>query len=180
MQSFQAIKDYKTEICKIKSETDGEKDIKIVLVGNKCDLETERVVPQELGKQMAKEWGCPFYEISVKNKVNVMECVDSVLFQIVKELNDKEKETVVIVGMKSKKGTVYEGFGKKLDNGVWVPHGFGSVRYVKDDHPVIKKYKGWWHDGMKYGPGVCKLRTSGNVHKGIWKDGACLAKVQPK
>jgi GTPase KRas protein len=42
-----------------------------VLVGNKCDLETEREVSTEQGKKLAIEWGCPFMEVSAKERVSV-------------------------------------------------------------------------------------------------------------
>ncbi len=40
-----------------------------VLVGNKCDLASERQVSYELGKQFADSLGCPFFETSAKTKV---------------------------------------------------------------------------------------------------------------
>lgn len=46
---------------------------KIVLVGNKCDMQ-ERVVTQDQGKQKAAEWGnVPFFETSAKKDINVQE-----------------------------------------------------------------------------------------------------------
>lgn len=43
----------------------------MVLVGNKCDLEDERVVGKELGKQLANQFNCSFMETSAKAKINV-------------------------------------------------------------------------------------------------------------
>lgn len=43
----------------------------MVLVGNKCDLEEERVVVKELGKQLASQFNCAFMETSAKAKINV-------------------------------------------------------------------------------------------------------------
>lgn len=43
----------------------------MVLVGNKCDLEDERVVGKELGKQLAQQFNCSFMETSAKAKINV-------------------------------------------------------------------------------------------------------------
>ncbi len=45
-----------------------------VLVGNKCDLETEREVSTEQGKKLAIEWGCPFMEVSAKERVSIYFC----------------------------------------------------------------------------------------------------------
>lgn len=43
----------------------------MVLVGNKCDLEDERVVGKELGKSLANQFNCSFMETSAKAKINV-------------------------------------------------------------------------------------------------------------
>ena len=46
-------------------------DVPMVLVGNKCDLEDERVVGKELGKSLANQFNCSFMETSAKAKINV-------------------------------------------------------------------------------------------------------------
>lgn len=46
-------------------------DVPMVLVGNKCDLEEERVVGKELGKSLANQFNCSFMETSAKAKINV-------------------------------------------------------------------------------------------------------------
>lgn len=43
----------------------------MVLVGNKCDLEEERVVGKDLGKSLANQFNCAFMETSAKAKINV-------------------------------------------------------------------------------------------------------------
>jgi GTPase SAR1 family protein len=45
----------------------------MVLVGNKCDLEDERVVGKEVGQTLARNWSSTFLETSAKQKVNVNE-----------------------------------------------------------------------------------------------------------
>ena len=47
------------------------KDIPILLVGNKCDLEDERKVPIEKGKEKAKNLNCAFFETSALKKINI-------------------------------------------------------------------------------------------------------------
>ena len=42
-----------------------------ILVGNKCDLEEERKVPKQKGKQLADSYGIPFLETSAKNNENI-------------------------------------------------------------------------------------------------------------
>ena len=49
-----------------------EGDIPMVLVGNKCDLEDERVVGRDQGLMMARKFGnCAFMETSAKAKTGV-------------------------------------------------------------------------------------------------------------
>ena len=45
----------------------------MVLVGNKCDLEDERVVGKEVGQTLARNWNSTFLETSAKQKINVNE-----------------------------------------------------------------------------------------------------------
>lgn len=46
----------------------------MILVGNKCDLEVERVVAKESGVGLARQWNsCAFLETSAKSKINVNE-----------------------------------------------------------------------------------------------------------
>lgn len=46
----------------------------MILVGNKCDLEEERVVGKEQGQNLARQWcNCAFLESSAKSKINVNE-----------------------------------------------------------------------------------------------------------
>jgi hypothetical protein len=43
----------------------------IVLVGNKCDLESEREVTAAEGAELAKSFGCEFFEVSAMIGINV-------------------------------------------------------------------------------------------------------------
>lgn len=56
--------------------------VPMILVGNKCDLEDERVVGKEQGQNLARQWNCcAFLESSAKSKINVNE-VSLMLFSI--------------------------------------------------------------------------------------------------
>nr|CAD7597844.1 unnamed protein product [Timema genevievae] len=46
-------------------------DVPMVLVGNKCDLEDERVVGKDQGVNLARQFNCAFMETSAKAKINV-------------------------------------------------------------------------------------------------------------
>lgn len=53
----------------------------MILVGNKCDLEDERVVGKEQGQNLARQWNnCAFLESSAKSKINVNEVRFAILF----------------------------------------------------------------------------------------------------
>ena len=43
----------------------------VILVGNKCDMEDERVISYERGKQLADSLGLQFFETSAKENINV-------------------------------------------------------------------------------------------------------------
>jgi len=45
----------------------------MVVVGNKCDLEDERVVGKDQGQSLANEWRIKFMETSAKKKIGVNE-----------------------------------------------------------------------------------------------------------
>ena len=45
--------------------------VDLVLVGNKCDLESQRVVSPAQGRQLADTYGIPFQETSAKDDVDV-------------------------------------------------------------------------------------------------------------
>lgn len=53
----------------------------MVLVGNKCDLEEERVVGKEQGVNLARQFNCAFMETSAKAKINVID-VSIIVFNI--------------------------------------------------------------------------------------------------
>jgi small GTP-binding protein len=52
------------------------KDISIILVGNKCDLENERKVSKEKGQDKAKNLNCAFFETSALSGINIAEIFD--------------------------------------------------------------------------------------------------------
>ena len=55
----------------------------LVLVGNKCDLEDDRVVSRVTGQDLARKWKCTFLETSAKNQLNVNE----IFFDLVRQIN---------------------------------------------------------------------------------------------
>ena len=73
LQSYEDLHKVREKIIRIKEQTSAV-EIPIVLVGNKCDLETSREVAYDTGKSLADLWGCTFYETSAKLKINSAEC----------------------------------------------------------------------------------------------------------
>uniref|UniRef100_A0A183CL92 small monomeric GTPase n=1 Tax=Globodera pallida TaxID=36090 RepID=A0A183CL92_GLOPA len=65
-ESFNSVQDWCTQI-----KTYSWENAQVVLVGNKCDMEDERVVSRERGKQLADQLGLEFFEASAKENINV-------------------------------------------------------------------------------------------------------------
>nr|XP_043608462.1 ras-related protein RABC1-like [Erigeron canadensis] len=53
-----------------------------MLVGNKVDKESERLVTKTEGIELAKEHGCLFIECSAKTRVNVEQCFEELVLKI--------------------------------------------------------------------------------------------------
>uniref|UniRef100_H2Z2R3 Ras-related protein Rab-3 n=1 Tax=Ciona savignyi TaxID=51511 RepID=H2Z2R3_CIOSA len=65
-ESFNSVQDWSTQI-----KTYSWDNAQVTLVGNKCDMEDERVISTERGKQLADQLGFEFFETSAKDNVNV-------------------------------------------------------------------------------------------------------------
>jgi small GTP-binding protein len=63
-------------------------DVPMILVGNKCDLEDERVVSKDQGQHMANLFNCAFVEASAKTRINVTEIFSNLVRQINKSQLD--------------------------------------------------------------------------------------------
>ncbi|XP_038228043.1 ras-related protein Rab-37 isoform X1 [Dermochelys coriacea] len=64
--SFDNIRAWLTEIHEY-----AQKDVVIMLLGNKADVSSERVIRMEDGESLAREYGVPFMETSAKTGMNV-------------------------------------------------------------------------------------------------------------
>ena len=88
--SFDSISEWMDNIRKAKDE-----EFPIVLVGNKYDLEEDRVISKEEGEELAKKYRLPFYETSNKDNINIEEsCLDLINKVIIE--NGKESEINLI------------------------------------------------------------------------------------
>ncbi|XP_026231135.1 RAB3A, member RAS oncogene family, a [Anabas testudineus] len=64
--SFNAVQDWSTQI-----KTYSWDNAQVLLVGNKCDMEDERVVATERGRQLSEQLGFEHFEASAKDNINV-------------------------------------------------------------------------------------------------------------
>jgi small GTP-binding protein len=85
--TFNDLADLREQILRVKDAD----DVPIVLVGNKCDLEDERVVGKEQGQSLARQWNCAFMETSAKSKINVNEMFTDLVRQINKKTPNTRK-----------------------------------------------------------------------------------------
>lgn len=96
--SFEAATKLRTQILRIKEDS---QDIPIMLVGNKLDLEEERVVTTEQGRALAQKFQCGFIEASAKTNT----CVKEIFFELVRMINKwREKNPLKGGPEKKKKG----------------------------------------------------------------------------
>uniref|UniRef100_A0A6B2LLV3 Ras family protein n=1 Tax=Arcella intermedia TaxID=1963864 RepID=A0A6B2LLV3_9EUKA len=69
-----------------------EENVKIVLVGGKCDLEKERKVSTEEARKYAEEGGIEFFETSAEDGCNVKEVFSALAQTLVKKKQKEEDE----------------------------------------------------------------------------------------
>ncbi|KAI9728604.1 MAG: Ras GTPase [Cirrosporium novae-zelandiae] len=83
-QSFEEILTFQQQILRVK-----DKDyFPIIVVGNKCDLESEREVSKQEGEALARQFGCKFIETSAKERKNV----ENAFYEIVREIRRYNRE----------------------------------------------------------------------------------------
>jgi small GTP-binding protein len=64
--------------------------VRIVLAATKCDL-PDRAVTRAAGEELARKWGCEFFEISAKENLNVAELFQAALRTIVSKAGAKKE-----------------------------------------------------------------------------------------
>jgi len=78
--TFNDLPDLREQILRVK-DCDS---VPMVLVGNKCDLQDQRVITQEQGEQLARKFNnCTFLESSAKTKVNV----EAIFHDLIRQIN---------------------------------------------------------------------------------------------
>lgn len=82
--SFIEIVTFQQQILRVK-----DKDyFPVIVVGNKCDLDMDRAVSQQEGRDLANHFSCRFIETSAKARINV----DEAFYNLVREIRRYNKE----------------------------------------------------------------------------------------
>ena len=98
IETFNAIKGWIKSIKEIKTN-----DFPIILIGNKCDLESERKIPKEEDIKEAKNNDFPFFETSCKEYVNIDETINAIVSMITDEKGQIKRERNENVKLEKKK-----------------------------------------------------------------------------
>ncbi|KAI0983096.1 hypothetical protein GJ496_008394 [Pomphorhynchus laevis] len=63
-------------------ENNASDDVEKMIIGNKCDMESNRQVPRERGEQLAKEYNVKFMETSAKQNQNITQAFEDITYRI--------------------------------------------------------------------------------------------------
>ncbi|KAF0047114.1 hypothetical protein F2P81_000747 [Scophthalmus maximus] len=82
-ESFNAVQDWSTQI-----KTYSWDNAQVLLVGNKCDMEDERVVAAERGRQLSEQLGFEYFEASAKDNINVKQTFERLVDVICERMSE--------------------------------------------------------------------------------------------
>ncbi|XP_003974387.2 RAB3A, member RAS oncogene family, b [Takifugu rubripes] len=82
-ESFNAVQDWSTQI-----KTYSWDNAQVLLVGNKCDMDDERVVSGDRGRQLADHLGFEFFEASAKDNINVKQTFERLVDIICEKMSE--------------------------------------------------------------------------------------------
>ncbi|XP_068559837.1 ras-related protein Rab-3C isoform X1 [Cebidichthys violaceus] len=100
-ESFGAVQDWSTQI-----KTYSWDNAQVVLAGNKCDMEEERVVSVDSGRLLAEQLGFEFFETSAKDNVNVKQTFERLVDLICDKMSESlDSDPAVTTGAPTAKLT---------------------------------------------------------------------------
>jgi len=82
-ESFNSVQDWSTQI-----KTYSWDNAQVTLAGNKCDMEDDRVVSAERGKQLAEQLSFEFFETSAKDNINVKQVFERLVDLICEKMSE--------------------------------------------------------------------------------------------
>jgi GTPase KRas protein len=84
--TFEEVKTFHQQILRVK-----DKDwFPMVLIGNKCDLLSQRAVSTQEGMELARLWKCPMLETSARSRINI----DEAFYALVRTIRDEMKRAL--------------------------------------------------------------------------------------
>lgn len=93
-ETFDGMKEFREQILRVKVDD----KVPMILVGNKIDLQDQRVVSADEARALAHSWGVPYEETSAKTRLNV----EKVYYDLVLVIKEK-KDTLNGPNQKKKK-----------------------------------------------------------------------------
>lgn len=84
-ESLSATEELREQVLRVKND---DKTVPFLLVGNKTDLDSRRVVSQEVALEQARQWGVPYVETSAKTRQNV----DQVFIELMRMIRDRRQQ----------------------------------------------------------------------------------------
>ena len=87
INSFKSLSNWLIDI-----EKNSSKNVKKILIGNKCDLNELRKIPMNKGKEFADTYNMKFIETSAKNNVNINECFNILGKELINNLDSKSNK----------------------------------------------------------------------------------------
>ena len=87
LNSFKSLSNWLIDI-----EKNSSKNVKKILIGNKCDLNELRKIPMNKGKEFADTYNMKFIETSAKNNVNINECFNILGKELINNLDSKSNK----------------------------------------------------------------------------------------
>ena len=101
INSFKSLSNWLIDI-----EKNSSKNVKKILIGNKCDLNELRKIPINKGKEFADTYNMKFIETSAKNNVNINECFNILGKELINNIDLKSNKKDKIFYLKDNENII--------------------------------------------------------------------------